>query len=172
MPIPEFFVLFVNKLRCVKYESIYKGRARVMPTSRRYLHVPPLVQCPLSLALFEESYVKYGKDPTVPNPDHMGKVFCVFAWGWGCWCNAREERRPTAFPLSTGHKSVAKWEDGEKSERTDGSTGSLNITGTGQDMACTLPRHAAPLTDEFNQHLPSKCCPFLYLRFPSLFWLV
>lgn len=29
-----------------------------------------------------------------------------------------------------------------------------------------------PLTVKLNQHLPSKCCPSLHLRFPSLFWLV
>lgn len=127
-----------------------------MPTPVWYLHFPSLAQCPLSLALFEGSYINrlLWRWPKRTQPWPQEKVYCMFVR------DVSEKMHLTPDGVQAGHKA------GE----TNGDTPAFeHITLPGQgmtwhDMACTLLCHSTrdtPLKDKFTQHLLSKCCPSL-----------
>lgn len=124
-----------------------------MPTPDWYLHFPSLAQCPLSLALFEGSYINrlLWRWPKRTQPWPQEKVSCMFVV-WCFWENAFDAGRDTSRSQS------------RRDERRHASIWTYYTARTGHDMACALLCHATrdtPLKDKFTQHLPSKCCPSL-----------
>lgn len=128
-----------------------------MPTPVWYLHFPSLAQCPLSLALFEGSYINrlLWRWPKRTQPWPPEKAYCMFV----AWCFGEN-----AFDGGRGTSRSQSWWDTPAFE---------HITLPGQGMTwhapCsvmppgTLPSKTSSLnTCRLNVVLPSR------LRFPLL----